>query len=158
MTRKRRRLITLLVALVALGTATALVLAAFNDNLVFFYSPSDLAEKAVGPERRIRIGGLVETNSLVKQVDGHAVAFRVTDGKTELRVVYDGILPDLFREGQGVVAEGKMGRDGVFVASNVLAKHDEKYMPPEVAEALKKSGRWQEGGTSSGKPAPLPAK
>jgi cytochrome c-type biogenesis protein CcmE len=156
MTRKRRRLITLLAALLALGTATALVLAAFNDNLVFFYSPSDLAEKAVGPERRIRIGGLVETNSLAKQVDGHAVAFRVTDGKTELRVVYDGILPDLFCEGQGVVAEGKL-RDGVFVASSVLAKHDEKYMPPEVADALKKSGRWQEG-APAGKPVPLPAK
>jgi cytochrome c-type biogenesis protein CcmE len=156
MTRKRRRLITLLAALLALGTATALVLAAFNDNLVFFYSPSDLAEKAVGPERRIRIGGLVETDSLAKQVDGHAVAFRVTDGKSELRVVYDGILPDLFREGQGVVAEGKL-RDGVFIASTVLAKHDEKYMPPEVADALKKSGRWQEGGPA-GKPAPLPAK
>src|SRR5437764_10184914 len=154
MTRKRRRLITLLAALFALGTATALVLAAFNDNLVFFYSPTDLAQKSVGPERRIRIGGLVETNSLAKQVDGHAVAFRVTDGKTELRVVYDGILPDLFREGQGVVAEGNL-RDGVFIASSVLAKHDEKYMPPEVADALKKSGRWQE---DSGKPPALPAK
>src|SRR5438477_80673 len=158
MTRKRRRLVTVLAGLLALGAATALVLAAFNDNLVFFYSPTDLAAKNVAPERRIRIGGLVETDSVKKQIDGHAVAFRVTDGQTELRVVYDGILPDLFREGQGVVAEGKMGRDGVFVASNVLAKHDEKYMPPEVAEALKKSGRWQEGGTSSGKPAALPAK
>src|SRR5438477_7466069 len=157
MTRKRRRLITLLAALLALGTATALVLAAFNDNLVFFYSPSDLAEKAVGPERRIRIGGLVETNSLVKQADGHAVAFRVTDGTTELRVVYDGMLPDLFREGQGVVAEGKL-RDGVFIASSVLAKHDEKYMPPEVADALKKSGRWQEGSGLAGKPVPMPTK
>ena len=158
MTRKRRRLIALLAALLALGTATALVLAAFNDNLVFFYSPSDLAEKAVAPERRIRIGGLVETNSLVKQADGHAVAFRVTDGKTELRVVYDGILPDLFREGQGVVAEGKLRADGVFTASSVLAKHDEKYMPPEVADALKKSGRWQEGSAPTGKPAALPAR
>src|SRR5690349_6937995 len=157
MTRKRRRLITLVAALLALGTATALVLAAFNDNLVFFYSPSDLAEKAVAPERRIRIGGLVETNSVAKQVDGHAVAFRVTDGKTELRVVYDGILPDLFREGQGVVAEGKL-RDGVFIASSVLAKHDEKYMPPEVADALKKSGRWQEGSAPAVKPAAAPAK
>ena len=154
MTRKRRRLITLLAALFALGAATALVLAAFNDNLVFFYSPTDLAQKSVGPERRIRIGGLVETNSLAKQVDGHAVAFRVTDGKTELRVVYDGMLPDLFREGQGVVAEGKL-RDGVFIASSVLAKHDEKYMPPEVADALKKAGRWQEG---SGKPTAVPAR
>ena len=156
MTRKRRRLITLLAALLALGAATALVLAAFNDNLVFFYGPSELAAKRIGPDRRIRIGGLVENDSVVKQVDGHAVAFRVTDGKTELRVVYDGILPDLFREGQGVVAEGKL-RDGVFVASSVLAKHDEKYMPPEVADALKRSGRWQEGGPA-GKPVPLPAK
>jgi cytochrome c-type biogenesis protein CcmE len=158
MTRKRRRLITLLAALLALGTATALVLAAFNDNLVFFYSPSELAAKQVAPERRIRIGGLVETNSLAKQVDGHAVGFRVTDGKTELRIVYDGMLPDLFREGQGVVAEGKLGRDGVFVASSVLAKHDEKYMPPEVADALKKAGRWQEGSAPSAQPAALPAK
>jgi cytochrome c-type biogenesis protein CcmE len=149
MTRKRRRLLTVLAGLVALGAATALVLAAFNDNLVFFYSPSELAAKHVGPERRIRIGGLVETNSVAKQAGGHAVAFRVTDGKTELRVVYDGILPDLFREGQGVVAEGKLGHDGVFIASNVLAKHDEKYMPPEVADALKKSGRWQEGAPSA---------
>lgn len=158
MTRKRRRLITVLAGLVALGAATALVLAAFNDNLVFFYSPSELAAKHVGPERRIRIGGLVEINSVAKQADGHAVAFRVTDGKTELRVVYDGILPDLFREGQGVVAEGKLGHDGVFIASNVLAKHDEKYMPPEVADALKKSGRWQEGNAPTAQPAALPAK
>ena len=155
MSRKRRRLITLLAALFTLGTATALVLAAFNDNLVFFYSPTDLVEKAMTPDRRIRIGGLVETNSLAKQVDGHAVAFRVTDGKTELRVVYDGILPDLFREGQGVVAEGKL-RDGVFVASSVLAKHDEKYMPPEVADALKKAGHWQEGSALSEEPAADP--
>jgi cytochrome c-type biogenesis protein CcmE len=156
MTRKRRRLLTVIVGLVALGAATALVLAAFNDNLVFFYSPSELAAKTVMPERRIRIGGLVETNSVAKQVDGHAVAFRVTDGNTDLKVVYDGILPDLFREGQGVVAEGKLGRDGVFVASSVLAKHDEKYMPPEVADALKKSGRWQEGSTPGATPAKAP--
>ena len=153
MTRKRRRLITLVAALAALGAATALVLAAFNDNLVFFYSPSALAAKNVAPTRRIRIGGLVETNSLVKHARGHAVAFRVTDGKTELRVVYDGILPDLFREGQGVVAEGRLGRDGVFIASSVLAKHDEKYMPPEVADALKKAGHWQEGSALSEEPA-----
>jgi cytochrome c-type biogenesis protein CcmE len=162
MTRKKRRLITLIAALVALGTATALVLAAFNDNLVFFYSPSELAAKEaakeIAPGRRIRIGGLVETNSLAKHVDGHAVAFRVTDGKSELPVVYDGILPDLFREGQGVVAEGRLRQDGVFVASSVLAKHDEKYMPPEVADALKKAGRWQEGSEAAAKPAALPAR
>ena len=145
MTRKRRRLLTVLAGLLALGAATALVLAAFNDNLVFFYSPTELVSKNVALERRIRIGGLVETDSVKKQIDGHAIVFRVTDGQTELRVVYDGILPDLFREGQGVVAEGKLGRDGVFVASNVLAKHDEKYMPPELVASLKRSGRWKEG-------------
>ena len=158
MTRKRRRLLGLTLGLGMLGAATAMVLAAFNDNLVFFYSPSDLAAKEVTPERRIRIGGLVVEHSLVKESNGHSVAFRVTDNTADLRVVYDGMLPDLFREGQGVVAEGKLRRDGVFVASNVLAKHDEKYMPPEVAEALKKSGRWQEGSTATGKPVPVPAR
>jgi cytochrome c-type biogenesis protein CcmE len=115
------------------------------------------AENKIGPERRIRIGGLVGNNS-VKQSDGHAVAFRVTDGKTELPVVYDGILPDLFREGQGVGAEGKLQVDGVFNASSILARHDEKYMPPEVADALKESGRWQEGSAPSGKPIAVPAR
>lgn len=158
MTRKRRRLIALSLGLLALGAATALVLLAFNDNLVFFYSPSDLAAKAVMPERRIRIGGLVVEHSLVKEDPGRGVAFRVTDGNADLRVVFDGMLPDLFREGQGVVAEGKLRRDGVFVASSVLAKHDEKYMSPEVAEALKKSGRWQEGGNAAGKSVTPPAR
>ena len=157
MTRKRRRLIAVLTGLAMLAGATAMALLAFNDNLVFFYSPSDLAAKTVGPERRIRIGGLVEDQSLVKE-DGRRVAFRVTDGKTELKVVFDGLLPDLFREGQGVVAEGKLRGDGVFVASSVLAKHDEKYMPPEVADALKRSGHWQEGGPQAGKPPVTPAK
>ena len=147
MTRKRRRLLALALGLGMLGAATAMVLAAFNDNLVFFYGPSDLAAKAIPPERRIRIGGLVEQQSLVRQADGHSVTFRVTDGKTVIAVIYDGVLPDLFKEGQGVVAEGRLRRDGVFVATSVLAKHDEKYMPPEVADALKKAGRWQEGGS-----------
>jgi cytochrome c-type biogenesis protein CcmE len=145
MTRKRRRLLYLVLGLGALGGATAMVLAAFNENLVFFYSPSDLVEQHVGPERRIRIGGLVEEHSLARAENGHTVTFRVTDGNKELSIAYEGILPDLFREGQGVVAEGKLRADGVFAASNVLAKHDEKYMPREVADALKKSGRWQEG-------------
>ena len=145
MTRKRKRLLFLLLGLGALGGATAMVLAAFNENLVFFYSPSDLVEQHVGPERRIRIGGLVEEHSLARAENGHTVTFRVTDGAKELAVAYEGILPDLFREGQGVVAEGKLRADGVFAASSVLAKHDEKYMPREVADALKKSGRWQEG-------------
>jgi cytochrome c-type biogenesis protein CcmE len=155
MTRKHKRLAVLLAGLIALGGATAMVLAAFSDNLVFFYSPSELAAKPQTVGQRVRIGGLVETGSVVRRDGGH-LAFRVTDGKTDLAVHYDGILPDLFREGQGVVAEGRLGKDGVFVASNVLAKHDEKYMPPEVADALKKSGRWQEGGKTDALAGPPP--
>jgi cytochrome c-type biogenesis protein CcmE len=151
-TRKRRRLIALGVGMFLLAAATALVLAAFNDNLVFFYSPSDLAGKAIGPNRRIRIGGLVEPQSLRRQPEGHGIDFRVTDGRTTIAVAYDGVLPDLFREGQGVVAEGRLRGDGVFAATSVLAKHDEKYMPPEVADALKKAGRWQEGGETAAAP------
>ena len=144
MTRKRRRLLAVALGLGLLGAATAMVLAAFSDNLVFFYGPSDLAAKAISPGRRIRIGGLVEKASLRREADGRSVDFRVTDGKTDIMVVYDGALPDLFREGQGVVAEGRLRGDGVFVATSILAKHDEKYMPPEVADALKKSGHWKD--------------
>jgi cytochrome c-type biogenesis protein CcmE len=150
MTRKQRRLTVLTLGLAALAAATALVLFAFSENLVFFYGPSELAAKPVGPDRRIRIGGLVEAQSLKRNDSGRGVAFRVTDGESDVVVVYDGILPDLFREEQGVVAEGKLRGDGVFVASTVLAKHDEKYMPREVADALKKAGRWQEGGPPPG--------
>src|ERR1051325_9838781 len=106
MTGKRRRRIALGIGMFLLAAATALVLTAFNDNLVFFYSPSELAEKAIGPDRRIRIGGLVEPHSVTREADGRGIDFRVTDGKTTLGVAYDGVLPDLFREGQGVVAEG----------------------------------------------------
>src|SRR5581483_8005467 len=125
---------------------------------VFFYSPSDLVEKSVGPMaissgRRIRIGGLVEPRSVEREADGRVINFRVTDGRRTVAVAYDGVLPDLFREGQGVVAEGRLRADGVFAASSVLAKHDEKYMPPEVADALKKSGRWQDGGETGAAPA-----
>jgi cytochrome c-type biogenesis protein CcmE len=158
MSRKRRRLLAVMVGLGLLGAATAMVLAAFNDNLVFFYGPSDLAAKAIPPGRRIRIGGLVEQHSLAREADSRGVGFRVTDGKTVIAVVYDGVLPDLFREGQGVVAEGRLRADGVFVATSVLAKHDEKYMPPEVADALKKAGRWQEGGTLPAEPGAQPAR
>ena len=149
MTRKRRRLIAVVVGLLGLGSATALVLSAFNDNLVFFFSPTDLKEKHVAEGRRVRIGGLVEEKSVARLPDGRTVTFRVTDGNNAVPVTYTGSLPDLFREGQGVVAEGSLARDGTFQASNVLAKHDEKYMPPEVADALKKAGRWQEGGAPS---------
>ena len=142
---KRRRLYFVVAGMVLLGAAAGLTLYAMNDTLVFFYSPSELLAKQVPPGRTLRIGGLVETGSVARDVDGATVHFRVTDTANTVAVVYRGILPDLFREGQGVVAEGTMGPDGVFVAAEVLAKHDEKYMPKEVVEALKKSGRWQEG-------------
>lgn len=139
MTKKRRRLYVLIAAMACLGVAAALVLSAFNDSLVFFYSPSDVIAKQVGPDRRIRLGGLVEPGSLARQ--GVSVDFRVTDGHHTIPVHYQGALPDLFREGQGVVAEGRL-QHGRFEASTVLAKHDEKYMPPEVADALKRAGHW----------------
>ena len=141
---KRRRMLFAGIGLVLLASASALVLTAFRENLVFFFSPSDLAAKPADPDRRIRIGGLVEAGSVEKAGDGLSVRFRVTDMKAALPVVYRGALPDLFREGQGVIAEGRLV-GGVFQASNVLAKHDENYMPPEVADALKRSGHWKEG-------------
>ena len=143
MTRKQRRLYFVLIALLALGGATALVLTALGDTLVYFYTPSEMAGKQIGPDRRVRLGGLVEKDSVSK--DHETTNFTVTDLTSTLKVTYTGVLPDLFREGQGVVAEGRLGKDGVFHASEVLAKHDEKYMPKEVADQLKKSGRWQEG-------------
>jgi cytochrome c-type biogenesis protein CcmE len=142
-TPKRKRLWLLLGSLCVLGVAAALVLSALSDNIVFFYSPTQLAEKHLPPDRRLRIGGLVENGSVRKE--GTEVRFRVTDLRRSVEVVYRGILPDLFREGQGVIVEGSLGADGIFTAREVLAKHDEKYMPPEVAKALKESGRWQEG-------------
>jgi cytochrome c-type biogenesis protein CcmE len=143
MTRKRRRLIFVLAGMGCLGIATALMLNAFSDNLVFFYSPTDIAQKQPGTARRLRIGGLVETGSLVTSDGGKRFSFKVTDGKTDLKVSYVGVAPALFREGQGVVAEGRLAPDGSFTAATLLAKHDEKYMPPEVAAALKKSGEWR---------------
>ena len=143
MTPKRKRLWLLVGSLGVLCVAAALVLTALNDNIVFFYSPSQLAEKKPAPDRRLRIGGLVEQGSVNKS--GDEVRFRVTDLKQSVPVVYRGILPDLFREGRGVIAEGSLDSNGVFTAREVLAKHDENYMPPEVAKALKESGRWQEG-------------
>ncbi|TAJ81592.1 cytochrome c maturation protein CcmE [Reyranella sp.] len=142
MTPKRRRLWLLIGSLGTLGVAAALVLSALNDNLVFFYSPTQVAEKSLGPDRRFRLGGLVEAGSVQK--DGQIVRFTVTDTNKTIAVVYRGILPDLFREGQGVIAEGALGSDGVFAAREVLAKHDENYMPPEVAKAIKEAGQWKE--------------
>ena len=141
MTRKKRRLYALLAGLTALGVATTLVLLALGSGAAFFFSPSEVLAASTPPAKRIRLGGLVEPGSL--QREGKTVAFRVTDGKGAIPVTYVGITPDLFREGQGVVTEGVL-KDGVFVAETILAKHDENYMPPEVAEALKKTGHWKE--------------
>ncbi len=142
MSRKRKRLLAVLGLVAGLGIAVTLVLSAFNENLVFFHSPSDVVEKQLPPDKRFRIGGLVLQDSVKR--DGLVTEFTVTDLRHEVRVSYTGILPDLFREGQGVVANGKLDRQGRFIAAEVLAKHDENYMPPEVADALKKSGQWHE--------------
>ncbi|MEZ5833026.1 MAG: cytochrome c maturation protein CcmE [Dongiaceae bacterium] len=142
MSRKRLRLYLVLASLAVLGVAATLVLRALNQELVFFLSPSQIAAKQPDAGQQIRLGGLVETGSVKK--DGATVAFSVTDLNKAVTVTYRGLLPDLFREGQGVVVEGAFDGTGQFVASEVLAKHDETYMPPEVAKALKESGRWQE--------------
>ena len=141
MTRKSRRLVLIVsLLLVASGTAT-LALVAFRSSVVFFVGPSELAGGSARTGSSLRLGGLVEDGSVAKT--GSEVRFRVTDGKTAVPVHYVGILPDLFREGQGVVVEGRLGGDRVFEASQVLAKHDERYMPPEAVEALKRSGEWR---------------
>lgn len=145
MTRKKRRLYVLLLCAIGLGSATALTLTAFQDNLVFFRSPSDIVRETPPPGRAFRLGGLVEEGSVQRQGEYQgrpAIHFRVTDGAHAIPVIFTGILPDLFREGQGVVTQGMMGDDGTFRAREVLARHDETYMPPEVADALKRSGHW----------------
>jgi cytochrome c-type biogenesis protein CcmE len=145
--RKKRRMWVLLLCAIGVGSATALTLTAFQDNLVFFRSPSDIAAERPSPDRAFRLGGLVESGSVEREpaaAGGRPVVhFRVTDGANAVRVTYQGVLPDLFREGQGVVTTGRLGPDGVFRASEVLARHDETYMPPEVADALKRAGHWQ---------------
>jgi len=143
MTRKQRRLVLIGAGLGVLVIAVALMLNALRDSIVFFNSPSDVAEKHVAPGARIRLGGLVKTGSLVRD-DNLRIRFEVTDGNREIPVTYQGFLPDLFREGQGVVAEGALNGAGVFDADTILAKHDETYMPKEVADALKKTGHWQD--------------
>lgn len=145
MTPKRKRLWLVVGSVAALGFAATLVLTALSDNIVFFYSPTQMAERQIPPERRFRMGGLVEAGSVTKSADGQVTRFKVTDTNKTVDVVYRGLLPDLFREGQGVVAEGSLGSDGVFVAREVLAKHDETYMPPEVAKAIKEAGQWKDG-------------
>jgi cytochrome c-type biogenesis protein CcmE len=144
MTRKQRRLTLIGGSLGVLALAAVLVLNALKDSIVFFNSPTDVVEKHVAPGTRIRLGGLVKEGS-VQRGDNLAVRFEVTDGNKAVSVSYQGILPDLFREGQGVVTEGTIEPGGAFKADSVLAKHDERYMPKEVVDALKKQGRWEEG-------------
>lgn len=156
MTRKQRRLVLIGSAMAVLGFAVALMLNALRDSIVFFNSPSDVVEKHVAAGTRIRLGGLVKDGSLVRG-DNMSVRFEVTDGKNGIPVNYQGALPDLFREGQGVVAEGALDASGNFRADSILAKHDEKYMPKEVADALKRSGHWKDdygpqAGASAGGP------
>jgi cytochrome c-type biogenesis protein CcmE len=144
MTRKRRRLYMVLAAMLILGGAAALALGALQSEITYFYSPSDLAAGKAPAGRSIRLGGLVEDGSVERLADGVTTTFRVTDLSESVPVTYRGLLPDLFREGQGVVTEGSIGGDGAFTAREVLAKHDENYMPREVSDALKKSGQWRE--------------
>ncbi len=145
MTRKKRRAVLIFGGLILIGIASTLVLSALRTQVTFFMSPTDVLANSPKPGTRFRLGGLVEAGTFHK---GNATqsTFSLTDGSKSLAVIYNGILPDLFKEGQGAVAEGQLAPDGVFTADTVLAKHDEKYMPREVADALKKAGRWQEQG------------
>ena len=145
MKRKHKRLSFVALGIIILAIAASLILFAFKDNIVFFLSPTEITNKLqkneINPDQRLRIGGLVKKGSVTK---GSLNRFKVTDLNKSIVVEFKGLLPDLFREGQGIVAEGRYS-NGVFTASEVLAKHDETYMPPEVAEALKKSGKWKPG-------------
>jgi cytochrome c-type biogenesis protein CcmE len=147
---RTRRALWIVAGLSLLGVASALVLNAFQSNLVFFFTPTQVAANEAPRDRAFRVGGLVEEGSVVRQKDALTVTFRVTDTARTIPVVYTGILPDLFKEGKGVVAQGRLGPDGTFKASEVLAKHDENYMPPEAAEALKKAGTPMDKGHFAG--------
>ena len=143
MKSRHKKLMLILLALAGIGIATALILNAFQSNLVFFFSPTQVAKGEAPTDRAFRIGGLVEVGSIKRQASGLTVHFVVTDTAKSMPVVYTGILPDLFKEGKGVVAEGKLGTNGVFTATQVLAKHDENYMPPEAAQALEQATKAQ---------------
>jgi cytochrome c-type biogenesis protein CcmE len=151
MTRKQRRSIFIFTGMGVLGLAAFLVLFSLQDSIVFFYSPSDLETKQIEPGQRVRVGGLVKEGSVVKN-GATRVTFDVSDGAKTVTVNYNGLLPDLFREGQGIVAEGRIETPGRLTAASVLAKHDENYMPREVADSLKKQGVWkgEEGATAGG--------
>ena len=155
--RKQKRLILIAVALAVLGGGIGLILVALRDNVVFFYSPTELTEKHIAPGQSLRVGGLVKEGSAQK-LGGDRIYFVVTDLKQDVAVSYTGALPDLFREGQGVVIEGALEAPGKFRATTVLAKHDENYMPRDVADKLKAQGLWQEKGAPQAAPANAAAK
>jgi cytochrome c-type biogenesis protein CcmE len=144
MKRRHRRIGFIVAGLAALGIAAALVLSAFQENLVFFFSPSQVAAKEAPTGRTFRVGGLVQEGTVKRDQDGLTVTFTITDTAESIPVVYKGILPDLFKEGKGCVAQGRVGSDGVFYAEEVLAKHDENYMPPEAGQAIDKAKHAQE--------------
>ncbi|AMS31660.1 cytochrome C biogenesis protein CcmE [Betaproteobacteria bacterium UKL13-2] len=150
LTLRAKRFVWVAVGVATIAVAVALVLRAFNSNLVFFFTPTEVSQNKAPKDRTFRIGGLVTEGSVQRKPDGLTVAFTVTDTMQSIPVRYTGILPDLFKEGKGVVAQGKIGGDGVFTASEVLAKHDENYMPPEAAEALKRAGHPIEGKVFAG--------
>jgi len=143
---RKRRLIALLLILAGVGVASTVAFYSLQENMLYFQSPSDLAEQPIPPGRQFRLGGLVKPGSVNRAQDGLATRFVVTDGPGAVTVEYVGILPDLFREGQGVIARGALDNTGLFAASEVLAKHDENYMPPEVADALEETGHLMKSG------------
>ena len=153
MKSRYKRFMWVAMGLAVIAVATTLVLRAFNSNLVFFFTPSEVAQSKAPQDRAFRMGGLVTAGSMKRNADGLTVTFEVTDTAQAIPVTFTGILPDLFKEGKGVVAQGKMGQDGVFRASEVLAKHDENYMPPQAADALKKAGHPIEGKLFAGQKA-----
>ena len=142
MTRKKQRTMMILGGLAVLGVAVGIIGFTLKDTIMFFYSPAEVAEKKIAPDTRFRLGGLVKKGSVIRD-QGETIHFIVTDNEGDVPVSYTGTLPDLFREGQGVVTEGKLNNSGTFIADNVLAKHDENYMPKDVADALKKQGYWK---------------
>ena len=149
MTRKQRRMSVIGIGFVLLASAVALISFALEDTIVFFYGPTEVVDMKISPGTRFRLGGLVKEGS-VRRGESKTISFAVTDLNTSLPVTYTGILPDLFREGQGVVTEGTLNQQGVFVADSVLAKHDENYMPPEIKDAMKKSGQSMPQGMNKG--------
>ena len=140
MTPRKKRILVVCMMIAGISVAALLILTAFEKNLMYFYSPTEIINGEAPQSRSFRIGGLVVSDTVIRNPDDLKVSFVLTDTVNEIKVIYDGILPDLFREGQGIVANGKLKSENVFVADEVLAKHDENYMPPEVADALEKAG------------------